>query len=219
MTTLSRQTFVAAVRRMAAVFEEEMDALSRLDAVIGDGDHGISMARGFRIVAEKLPAVEGKDIGAVAGMVGETLTGGIGGVTGPVFGTVFTQLAAHAQGEHELSVAELATAFVAALEGVQALGGAQVGDKTMVDALAPAAEALARGANEGIQMGQALELAAQAADAGARSTEGMKATKGRARYLGERSIGHRDPGAVSFSLIMHALKDAYLSSPTLSTSS
>jgi phosphoenolpyruvate---glycerone phosphotransferase subunit DhaL len=219
MTTLSRQTFVAAVRRMAAIFEEEMDALSRLDAVIGDGDHGISMARGFRIVAEKLPAVEGMDIGAVAGMVGDTLTGGIGGVTGPVFGTVFTQLAAHAQGKHELSVAELATAFVAALEGVQALGGAQIGDKTMVDALAPAAEALARGANERMQMGQALELAAQAAEAGARSTEGMKATKGRARYLGERSIGHRDPGAVSFSLIMRALKEAYLSSPTLSTSS
>jgi dihydroxyacetone kinase len=89
----------------------------------------------------------------------------------------------------------------------------------MVDALAPAAEALARGANERMQMGQALELAAQAAEAGVRSTEGMKATKGRARYLGERSIGHRDPGAASFSLIMRALKEAYLSSPTLSTSS
>jgi dihydroxyacetone kinase-like protein len=172
------------------------------------------MARGFRLVSEKLPTVERTDIGTVAGMVGETLTGGIGGVTGPVFGTVFTQLAEHAQGKDELSVAELAAAFRAALDGVQAMGRAQVGDKTMVDALAPAVEALVRGAHERMKMEQALELAAQAAENGARSTEGMKATKGRARYLGERSVGHRDPGAMSLALIMRALKEAYVANLT-----
>jgi dihydroxyacetone kinase-like protein len=208
MTTLSRQAFAAAVKRMAAIFEEEMDALSRLDAAIGDGDHGISMARGFRIVAERLPDVKPKDIGAIAGMVGEALTGGIGGVTGPVFGTVFSQIAVHARERDELTVAELAAAFKGALEGVQAIGRAQVGDKTMVDALAPSAEALRRAANENVEMAQALEMAAQAAEAGARSTDKMKATKGRARYLGDRSVGHRDPGAASFSLIMRALADA-----------
>jgi dihydroxyacetone kinase-like protein len=208
MTTLSSQAFAVAVKRMAAIFEEEMDALSRLDAAIGDGDHGISMARGFRVVAERLPDVEPKDIGAIAGMVGEALTSGIGGVTGPVFGTVFSQLAAHAQGREELTVPELAAAFKGALDGVQAIGRAHVGDKTMVDALAPAAEALMRAANEDVEMARALEMAAQAAEAGARSTEGMKATKGRARYLGDRSVGHRDPGAASFSLIMRALADA-----------
>jgi dihydroxyacetone kinase-like protein len=209
MSGLSKRAFVAALQRMAVIFDAEMDALSRLDAEIGDGDHGISMARGFRIVAERLPEVADQDIGAIAGMVGDALTGGIGGVTGPVFGTVFSRLAFRAQGREELTLPELAQAFRDALEGVQIMGRAAVGDKTMVDALAPTVEALARAAREGVNMERALQMAAEAAQAGAESTEAMRATKGRARYLGERSVGHRDPGAVSFALIMRALTEAH----------
>ena len=214
MSVLSKRTFVDALKRMWAIFEQEMEALSRLDAVIGDGDHGISMARGFRIVAEKLPAVESQDIGTIAGMVGDALTGGIGGVTGPVFGTVFSQLALWARGREELDLAELARAFRAGLDGIQAMGRAAVGDKTMVDALEPAVEALECAAREGVDMEHGLQRAARAAEDGAEATEHMKAAKGRARYLGERSIGHRDPGAVSFTLIMQALVEAHRASLT-----
>jgi dihydroxyacetone kinase-like protein len=209
MSELTKRDFVAALNRMVAVFEEEMDSLCRMDSVIGDGDHGISMARGFRTVAEKLPAVQERDIGTIAGMIGSSLMGGVGGVTGPIFGTVFARLAAQAQGKEYLSVADLARAFRTALDGIRAIGNAKVGDKTMVDALAPAADALEHAANEGLDMKSALEQASQAAEEGARATINMRATKGRARYLGERSIGHQDAGATSFALIMKALSESY----------
>jgi dihydroxyacetone kinase-like protein len=209
MSAFTKNDFVAALRLMAAVFEEEANSLSRLDAAIGDGDHGISMARGFRTVAEKLPAVQEQDIGAIATMVGVSLTKGIGGVTGPVFGTIFSQLGSKAQGKEELTVADLARALRAALDAVKALGRAEVGDKTMVDALAPAVEALEHAADKGLDMRSALDQASRAAEEGARATATMRATKGRARYLGGRSIGHQDPGATSLSLIMRALAEAY----------
>jgi dihydroxyacetone kinase-like protein len=209
MSELTKRDFIAALNRMVAVFEEEMDALCRMDALIGDGDHGISMARGFRTVAEKLPEVQQQDIGTIAGMVGSSLMGGIGGVTGPIFGTVFARLAAHAQGREHLAVADLARGFRAALDGVRAIGNAKLGDKTMVDALAPAVDALERAAEEGLDMKNALTRASQAAEDGARSTINMRATKGRARYLGERSIGHQDAGATSFALIMKSFAESY----------
>lgn len=209
MSDLTKNDFVAALRRMAAVFEREMESLSRLDSLIGDGDHGISMARGFRAVAGQLPGVADQDIGAIAGMVASSLTGSIGGVTGPIFGTVFARLAATAGGKEHLNVDDLARGFRAALDAVSAIGNARPGDKTMVDALAPAASALEQAAREGLDMETALERAARAADEGARATVQMRATKGRARYLGERSIGHQDPGATSFALIVRALADAY----------
>jgi dihydroxyacetone kinase-like protein len=206
---LTKRDIVAAVRHMAAVFDGETDALCRLDAAVGDGDHGLSMARGFRTAAERLPGVQDLDIGAIAGMVGAALAGGIGGVTGPIFGTLFLRLGAEAQGKEQLEVADLARAFRGALDAIRALGGAQPGDKTMVDALAPVVEVLERAAAEALLVQSALDRAAGAADEGARATIGMRATIGRARYLGERSIGHQDPGATSFALIMRALSDSY----------
>ena len=206
---MTRSDFIAALNRMAAVFEAKRDSLCRMDSVIGDGDHGISMARGFRTVAEKLPAVQQQDIGTIAGMVGASLMEGIGGVTGPIFGTVFMRLAAQAEGKEQLSVADLARALRSAADGVRSIAGANIGDKTMLDALAPAADALDRAASEGLDMGRALARALQAAEDGARSTTDMRATKGRARYLGERSIGHQDAGATSFALIMSALSQSY----------
>jgi len=206
---VTKRDFLAALNRMVVVFEEERDSLCRMDSIIGDGDHGISMARGFRAVAEKLPAVQDEDIGTIAGMVGSVLIGGIGGVTGPIFGTVFARLAAQARGRDRLSVADLARGLRSAVDGVRAIGHANVGDKTMVDALAPAADTLERAAGEGLEMASALEQAALAAEEGARSTVSMRATKGRARYLGERSVGHQDAGATSFALMMKALSQSY----------
>jgi dihydroxyacetone kinase-like protein len=214
MQTMTGNMFVAALKRMVAVFQDQMDALSRMDAAIGDGDHGISMARGFQAVGAKLPDVQERGIGAIARMVGDSLTGGIGGVTGPVFGTIFTQLALQAQGRNELGVADLARALRGALEAIQTIGQAQVGDKTMVDALAPAVAALERAADEGRDLDDALAAAAQAAEGGARATAAMRATRGRARYLGERSVGHQDPGATSFALIMKALLEGCRATPT-----
>jgi dihydroxyacetone kinase-like protein len=208
MHTLTKREFVAALNRMITTFEEQMEALSRMDAVIGDGDHGISMARGFHGVAERLPGMQERDIGTIADMVG-SLTGGIGGVTGPVFGALFSELASQAKGREDLDVADLTRAFRRALDAIQAIGQAKVGDKTMVDALAPMVAALEGAAAEGLGMDTALDMALQAAEEGARSTAQMRATKGRARYLGERSIGHEDPGAASFVLIVRALREGY----------
>jgi dihydroxyacetone kinase-like protein len=209
MHTLTKREFVAALNRMITTFEEQMEALSRMDAVIGDGDHGISMARGFHGVAERLPGMQERDIGTIADMVGSSLTGGIGGVTGPVFGALFSELASQAKGREDLDVADLTRAFRRALDAIQAIGQAKVGDKTMVDALAPMVAALEGAAAEGLGMDTALDMALQAAEEGARSTAQMRATKGRARYLGERSIGHEDPGAASFVLIVRALREGY----------
>src|SRR5574341_636068 len=132
METLTAGAFAAALNRMITTFDEQMETLSRLDAAIGDGDHGISMARGFHSVAERLPAVADRDIGTMAEMVGSSLTGVIGGVTGPVFGTLFSELASQAKGREELDVADLAKAFRRALVAIQGIGQAKVGDKTMV---------------------------------------------------------------------------------------
>ncbi|HLW59849.1 MAG TPA: dihydroxyacetone kinase subunit DhaL [bacterium] len=209
MSELTRKDFVAALNRMVTAFEEAKDSLCRMDSIIGDGDHGISMVRGFRAVAEKLPAVQERDIATISGMVGSSLIGGIGGVTGPIFGTVFARLAVQAEGKEQLTVADLAQALRAALDGIRAIGHAEVGDKTMVDALAPTTEALEQAAKEGLDMRSALERASRAAEEGARSTINMRATKGRARYLGGRSIGHQDPGATSFAFIIKALSVSY----------
>jgi len=209
MSELTKRDFLAAMNRMIIIFEEEMESLCRLDSISGDGDHGISMARGFRSVAEKLPAVQERDIGSIASMVGSSLMGDLGGVTGPIFGMIFVRLALQAQGKEQLSVTDLAQAFRAALDGIRALGQAEVGDKTMVDALAPAVDALERAASAGLDMRCALERASRAAEEGASSTVNMRASKGRARYVGERSIGHQDAGATSFALIMKALSEAY----------
>jgi dihydroxyacetone kinase-like protein len=206
---LTKRDVAAAVMRMADVFDRETDALCRLDAAVGDGDHGISMARGFRTAADRLPGVQDRDIEAIAGMVGAALTGGIGGVTGPIFGTLFTRLAVEAHGKEQLGPDDLARAFRGALDAIRTLGGAKPGDKTMVDALAPSVDALERAAADGLTMYDALDRAAAAADESARATITMKATKGRARYLGDRSIGHQDAGATSFALIMRALAESY----------
>ena len=187
----------------AADIAEQRDYLVDLDRAIGDGDHGENMDRGFKAAVEALGQAQPGSIAEVLKTVAKTLMSTVGGAAGPLYGTAFLR-ASKAAGDGELDGAGVAAVIAGALEGIQARGKATTGEKTMVDAWTPALEAARAAAESGSDPAAVLEAAATAAEAGAAATEPMRATKGRASYLGERSIGHLDPGAVSTSLILRA---------------
>jgi phosphoenolpyruvate---glycerone phosphotransferase subunit DhaL len=198
---------IAWIDEASAVITAEADHLTQLDAAIGDGDHGVNLARGFRAVREAVASSRGDDMppGHLLILSGKTLVSTVGGASGPLWGTALRR-AGRALGEApELDGTGLANALDAALAGVVELGAAESGDKTMVDALRPAAAALRAAVDRGAPLPEALEAAANAAADGTRATVPMQARKGRASYLGERSIGHEDPGAASTALIVAAL--------------
>jgi phosphoenolpyruvate---glycerone phosphotransferase subunit DhaL len=205
-TSLTSSDIEGWLRLMAQSFEANMDRLSALDAALGDGDHGTSMVRSFRAIVAKLDAAPAPlDSAARLRTAGMTLISVSGGATGPLFGTIFLEAAKQAQGKSNIDLATVAAMISAASAGVMGRGGAQPGEKTMLDALAPAAEALTRASAEGLDMATALARASAAAQAGAQATAAMPASKGRARYLGERALGHEDAGAHSIALIVEAL--------------
>ena len=187
----------------AAEVAARRDYLVDLDRAIGDGDHGENMDRGFREALEALGQAQPGTVAEVLKTVAKTLMSTVGGAAGPLYGTAFLR-ASKAAGSGDLDGAGVAAVIRGALEGIQARGKATTGEKTMVDAWAPAADAARSAAEAGGDAVAALEAAAAAAEAGAAATEPLRATKGRASYLGERSIGHLDPGAVSSSLILRA---------------
>ena len=184
----------------------EADRLTELDSAIGDGDHGNNLKRGFRAVVEAL-ATGGDDLapGRRLILAGKTLVSKVGGASGPLWGTALRRAGRSLGDAEALDGPALADALDAALAGIVELGAAQVGDKTMVDALTPATQALRAAVEAGQPLADALAAAAEAAAEGARSTVPLQARKGRASYLGERSIGHEDPGAASTVLIISAL--------------
>ena len=189
---------------LAAVdIAEQRDYLVDLDRAIGDGDHGENMDRGFKAAVEALGQAQPASVAEVLKTVAKTLMSTVGGAAGPLYGTAFLR-ASKAAGEGDLDGAGVAAVIAGALDGIQARGKATTGEKTMVDAWTPALEAARAAAESGSDPAAVLEAAATAAEAGAAATEPMRATKGRASYLGERSIGHLDPGAVSTSLILRA---------------
>ena len=190
----------------AASLHEQRDYLTQLDAAIGDADHGTNMDRGFTAVVEKLNALDGPAApGQLLTTAGGTLVSTVGGASGPLWGTALRR-AGRALGEaDEFGSEELTTALDAALEGVVELGAAREGDKTMVDALAPAVRTLRQRLEQGETIAAALSAAHEAGEEGMRATVPLQASKGRASYLGERSIGHQDPGATSTALILGAL--------------
>lgn len=196
---------VAGILRVAGVITEHRDELVELDRVIGDADHGENMNRGFTAVLSKLGGAELADPAAVLKVTAATLISTVGGAAGPLYGTALLRAATAVSGKPELDGAAVAAAIAAALEGVVARGKAAVGDKTMVDALTPAATAAVEAAESGADPQQVLTAAAEAADAGAETTIPLVARKGRASYLGERSANHLDPGSRSTALILHAL--------------
>ena len=187
----------------AADVAEQRDYLVDLDRAIGDGDHGENMDRGFKAAVEALGQAEPASVAEVLKTVAKTLMSTVGGAAGPLYGTAFLR-ASKAAGDGELDSAGVAAVIAGALDGIQVRGKATTGEKTMVDAWTPALEAARAAAEAGSDPVAVLEAAATAAEAGAAATEPMRATKGRASYLGERSIGHLDPGAVSTSLILRA---------------
>ena len=187
----------------------ERDHLTQLDAAIGDGDHGVNMDRGFSAVGKALAGQDGAaPPGRLLVLAGKTLVSTVGGASGPLWGTALRH-AGRALGDREtLDGPGVVEALDAAVAGVVELGAAAPGDKTMVDALVPALATLRECVDEGLPLADALTRAADAAEEGARATVPMQARKGRASYLGERSIGHQDPGATSAALIMRALRQA-----------
>ena len=187
----------------AADIAEQRDYLVDLDRAIGDGDHGENMDRGFKASVEALGQAQPASVAEVLKTVAKTLMSTVGGAAGPLYGTAFLR-ASKAAGDGDLDGAGVAAVIAGALDGIQARGKATTGEKTMVDAWTPALEAARAAAEAGSDPVAVLEAAATAAEAGAAATEPMRATKGRASYLGERSIGHLDPGAVSTSLILRA---------------
>ena len=197
------------VRRSAQVVTENKDELMELDRQIGDGDHGENLTRGFRAVVVKLDALPEPpaEVGDVLKLVATTLMSTVGGAAGPLYGTAYLR-AAKVTGVPELDPAGVVALLEAGLEGIVARGKAHTGEKTMVDAWSPAVDAAVAAADSGASAAEVLAAAAAAASAGSDATIPLVATKGRASYLGERSAGHRDPGAASTVLILTAAAQA-----------
>lgn len=203
--TLSAAWALAWIRGAQAVLAENRSELNDLDRAIGDGDHGENMDRGFKAVVIKL-ADGAEDVQGVLKVVASTLMSTVGGAAGPLYGTAFLRAAKAAEGD--LDANGVVAVIAGALDGIVARGKATTGEKTMVDAWTPALAAATAAAEGGATPAATLRVAAEAAAKGAEDTIPLQASKGRASYLGERSIGHKDPGATSTALILNAAADA-----------
>lgn len=203
MNEFNSSTAIEWLDALAEKYIEKKDELTELDRQIGDGDHGINMARGFTAVREKIAAVANKDLGTIFKTTAMTLISTVGGASGPLYGSFFLQGSMAVNGKMSIGTPELAAMFDAGLKSIINRGKASVGDKTMVDAWQPAVDALK--ANENNPLPKAVEAAVAAARKGADSTIPLVAKKGRASYLGERSAGHMDPGAESTTILLEEL--------------
>lgn len=197
----------AIIEGMAKKIEAEKDYLTQLDNEIGDGDHGINLARGFEAVEKKLPSLAGGDIGALLKGVGMQLVSTVGGASGPLYGTAFMKAGMACKGLTELDGPAFIKAMEAAVDGIKMRGKAMEGEKTMLDALCPALKVMQDEVAAGKSLKEALQDAAAAAEKGVEYTKTIIATKGRASYLGERSLGHQDPGATSSLYLLQVLAE------------
>lgn len=204
---VTRDQIVQWLESTVAVMIENKNYLTELDSPIGDADHGINMDRGFKKVMEKLPSVADKDIGNVLKTTGMTLISSVGGASGPLYGTFFMRCGMAVDAKEELTGEDLGTMLQAGVDGVVHRGRAQSGDKTMIDTWNPAMAAYHKAIDDGDDAPTALRKATAAAEQGMKDTIPLQARKGRASYLGERSIGHQDPGATSSYLMIKALLD------------
>lgn len=206
--TLSRDVLIRWMHLFAQSIETNKNYLTELDSAIGDADHGANMHRGMQAVLGKLPSVAESDIGSILKTVGMTLVSTVGGASGPLYGTFFIQMASGASNKMELTLEDYTNALQSGINGIVMRGKAQLKDKTMLDALQPALDALKHASESGASLEEALQQSAEAAAAGRDSTTPLIARKGRASYLGDRSIGHQDPGATSSHLLLQSLVDA-----------
>ena len=197
---------IAISEKIIADVDEQKLFLTELDNVIGDGDHGINLARGFDAVKDVMPTFEGKDIGAVMKTIGMKLVSTVGGASGPLYGTAFMKAGAYLNGKQEMNMDDFIGMMEVAIDGIQKRGKAVQGEKTMLDAMIPAYEAMKASYEADADVKKALDAGVAAAEEGIEYTKTIIATKGRASYLGERSIGHQDPGATSFTLMLKAVQ-------------
>ncbi|HYZ68676.1 MAG TPA: dihydroxyacetone kinase subunit DhaL [Mycobacterium sp.] len=197
------------IREYARVIGEKAQFLTDLDAAIGDADHGINMDRGMSAVVGSLDEAAPADMSALCKQVGMTLVKSVGGASGPLYGTFFLRMAGALGADENVDAADFAKALRAGIEGVVQRGRAEAGDKTMFDALAPALDALDAALASGSGLAAALADATIAAEKGRDATESMVARKGRASYLGQRSVGHDDPGATSAAMLIAAAASAF----------
>ena len=196
---------IEVLRAMSRRMESEKDFLTQLDNEIADGDHGINMARGFAAVEKKLPELAEKDVGTVLKTVGLTLVSAVGGSAGPLYGTAFLKSGLVMSDKAEISLDDFLACLKVSIEGVQQRGRAVRGEKTMLDAMIPAAEAMSAARASGGDTKTVLAEGIAAARAGIEYTKTIVATKGRASYIGERSLGHPDPGATSATFLLEAI--------------
>jgi len=200
------------LQSFGSVIAENKEYLTTLDSAIGDADHGTNMDRGMRAVLKKLDGAPPGDIGAALKTVGMALVSSVGGAGGPLYGTLFLQMGTALAGKSEMDAEDWKGALEAAVKGVQARGKAELEDKTMIDALAPARDAFAEAVDDGTDFDDALRRSADAAESGMKATVPLVARKGRASYLGERSAGHQDPGATSSYLLLKTAADTWAGS-------
>ncbi len=203
--TVSRQQIIDWLEKAAKAIQDNKGHLTQLDAAIGDADHGINMVRGFKKVAEKLPTIADKDIGNILKTTGMTLISSVGGASGPLYGTFFMRAATAGSGKEALDAIDLCAMFKGGVDGIVQRGRPNLGDKTMFDAWAPALDAMQAALSKGSDTLTIVKAGASAIEQGMKDTIPLQARKGRASYLGERSIGHQDPGATSSCLIFKML--------------
>ena len=194
------------IKKIIADVDEQKLFLTELDNVIGDGDHGINLARGFDAVDAMMGTFEGKDIGAIMKAIGMKLVSTVGGASGPLYGTAFMKAGAYLNGKTEMNMDDFIGMLEVAIDGIMKRGKAVKGEKTMLDAMIPALDAMKESYGADGDAKKALEAGVAAAEEGIEYTKTIIATKGRASYLGERSIGHQDPGATSFTLMLKAVQ-------------
>ena len=205
---MNTEQLIAVIHQIAEKIEAEKAFLTELDNVIGDGDHGINLARGFGEVEKKLDSLKDKEPGDVLKSVGMTLVSTVGGASGPLYGTGFMKLGGAVRGKDSLTVPDFLAGFQQAIEGIMQRGRSTKGEKTMLDAMIPAKEAMESTWNATQDPKAAFAAGSAAAKEGVAFTKTIAATKGRASYLGERSIGHQDPGATSFTMLLEIVGGA-----------
>ncbi len=197
-------TFI--IESIAKRVHEKVGYLTELDSAVGDGDHGANLDRGFAEVVRRVAQSKEPDVGVILELTGATLLSSMGGASGPLYGTAFGRAGRACRGKQEIGIADISLMFQAAEQGIVSLGGAKVGDKTMLDAVHPAAEAARQAVEQGqVDLVRAFELITAGAEAGLETTKKLVSRKGRASYLGERSLGHYDVGAASFCIMVRAV--------------
>ena len=205
---MNTQTILEILTKMHQKMEEERIFLTELDNAIADGDHGINMAKGFAAVDSKLDTLKEQNIGTVLKTVGMTLVSAVGGSAGPLYGTAFMKAGMVMADKSTMDINDFLACMKAAVDGVMMRGRSVQGEKTMLDAMIPALNAMEKANIEGLPAKEVVEVGVTAAKEGVEYTKTIPATKGRASYIGERSIGHQDPGATSFTYLLDVVAKA-----------